>query len=70
MYPDPHAFKPERFLVDGKLNPAVLDPIAAAFGYGRRYIAFPDPIATQLTFETYPGSVPGNTWRAHPSGSQ
>ncbi|KAJ7460263.1 cytochrome P450 [Mycena latifolia] len=35
MYPEPHAFKPERFLSDGKMNPAVRDP-DAAFGFGRR----------------------------------
>ncbi|KAJ7776522.1 cytochrome P450 [Mycena maculata] len=35
MYPDPYAFKPERFLLDGKPNPAVRDP-QPAFGFGRR----------------------------------
>ncbi|KAJ7146856.1 cytochrome P450 [Mycena epipterygia] len=35
MYPDPTAFKPERFLRDGKLNPDVRDS-QAAFGFGRR----------------------------------
>ncbi|KAJ7453509.1 cytochrome P450 [Mycena latifolia] len=35
MYPDPNAFKPERFLIDGKPNPAVRDP-DIAFGFGRR----------------------------------
>ncbi|KAJ7495372.1 cytochrome P450 [Mycena latifolia] len=35
MYPDPYEFKPERFLLDGKPNPAVRDP-DAAFGFGRR----------------------------------
>ncbi|KAJ7128675.1 cytochrome P450 [Mycena epipterygia] len=36
MYPDPYAFKPERFLLEGKPNPAVKDPECAAFGFGRR----------------------------------
>ncbi|KAJ6532138.1 hypothetical protein DFH09DRAFT_871979, partial [Mycena vulgaris] len=31
----PHTFKPERFLLDGKLNPAVRNP-EIAFGFGRR----------------------------------
>ncbi|KAJ7777025.1 cytochrome P450, partial [Mycena metata] len=35
MYPDPHCFNPERFMLDGKLNPAIRDP-EAAFGFGRR----------------------------------
>ncbi|KAF7368863.1 Cytochrome P450 [Mycena venus] len=35
MYPDPYAFKPERFLLNGKPNPAVKTP-EAAFGFGRR----------------------------------
>ncbi|KAJ7625732.1 cytochrome P450 [Roridomyces roridus] len=35
IYPDPHTFKPERFLLNGKLNPAIRDP-EAAFGFGRR----------------------------------
>ncbi|KAJ7805524.1 cytochrome P450 [Mycena olivaceomarginata] len=35
MYPDPYAFKPERFLLDGKLNPSVRSP-QASFGFGRR----------------------------------
>ncbi|KAJ7046052.1 cytochrome P450 [Mycena alexandri] len=35
VYPDPYAFKPERFLLGGRLNPAVPNP-EAAFGFGRR----------------------------------
>lgn len=36
MYPDPERFNPERFLKDGKINPAVQDPNTFVFGYGRR----------------------------------
>ncbi|OCH92626.1 CyP450 monooxygenase [Obba rivulosa] len=35
-YPDPEEFRPERFMKDGKLDPAVMDPAAIAFGAGRR----------------------------------
>ena len=35
-FEDPLEFKPERYLKDGKLNPEILDPEAASFGYGRR----------------------------------
>ncbi|KAJ7894417.1 cytochrome P450 [Mycena olivaceomarginata] len=35
-FPDPDLFNPERFLLDGKLNPAIRDPEAIAFGFGRR----------------------------------
>ncbi|KAI8974876.1 cytochrome P450 [Trametes punicea] len=36
QYPDPHTFRPERFLKDGKLNPDVPDPTTITFGFGRR----------------------------------
>ncbi|KAF8868343.1 cytochrome P450 [Infundibulicybe gibba] len=35
-YPEPEEFRPERFIKDGKLDPARLDPNIAAFGFGRR----------------------------------
>ncbi|KDR66580.1 hypothetical protein GALMADRAFT_1146457 [Galerina marginata CBS 339.88] len=35
-YPDPSTFKPERFLKNGQLNPAIRDPALMAFGFGRR----------------------------------
>lgn len=41
IYPDPEAFKPERFLLDGKLNSAVRDP-EESFGFGRRVCAGKD----------------------------
>ena len=34
MYPEPHVFKPERFLKNGKLNADIVDP-DVAFGFGR-----------------------------------
>ena len=38
-YPDPDAFKPERFLTpEGELNPNVMDPNQIAFGFGRRCV--------------------------------
>lgn len=46
VYPDPFAFKPERFLTkDGKIDKTVRDPRHACFGFGRRicpgrYMAF------------------------------
>ncbi len=39
VYEDPHVFRPERFIRDGKLDPGPLDPASFAFGYGRRYVA-------------------------------
>ncbi|OBZ67591.1 O-methylsterigmatocystin oxidoreductase [Grifola frondosa] len=36
VYPDPEAFIPERYLLNGKLNPEVQDPSTIVFGFGRR----------------------------------
>ena len=38
VYPNPFEFNPDRFIKDGKLDPAVRDPLTLAFGYGRRYV--------------------------------
>ena len=36
-FDDPMEFRPERYLTnEGKIDPSVLDPNAAAFGFGRR----------------------------------
>ncbi|KAF8207060.1 cytochrome P450 [Mycena galopus ATCC 62051] len=47
MYADPEVFNPERFLLDGKLNPAVRDP-DASFGFGRRICAGKDVALNSL----------------------
>ena len=31
-------YQPERYLKDGKLDPDVIDPDSAAFGFGRRSV--------------------------------
>jgi cytochrome P450 len=37
VFPDPEAFKPERFMKDGKINSDIPDPYDfASFGFGRR----------------------------------
>ena len=38
IFEDPMAFKPERYLKDGEINPDILDPMIATFGFGRRYV--------------------------------
>ena len=35
-YPEPHEFKPARFLKNGQLDSSVRDPMDIAFGFGRR----------------------------------
>ncbi|TFK18376.1 O-methylsterigmatocystin oxidoreductase [Coprinopsis marcescibilis] len=36
VFQNPHEFRPERYLKDGKIDPTVLDPDLTAFGFGRR----------------------------------
>ena len=38
VYKDPEAFRPERFLRDGKPNSDLPDPDQFSFGFGRRYV--------------------------------
>ncbi|KAK1227832.1 hypothetical protein PQX77_009145 [Marasmius sp. AFHP31] len=35
MYPDPYNFKPERWIKNGKIDPAIED-FTSGFGFGRR----------------------------------
>ncbi|KAI0647812.1 CyP450 monooxygenase [Trametes meyenii] len=35
-YPEPEAFRPGRFIKDGRLNREIRDPASVAFGFGRR----------------------------------
>ncbi|KAH6917900.1 cytochrome P450 98A3 [Coprinopsis sp. MPI-PUGE-AT-0042] len=36
VFDEPFKFKPERYMKDGRLDPTVLDPESATFGFGRR----------------------------------
>ena len=38
VFNNPMEYQPERYLKDGKLNPDVMDPHSAAFGFGRRSV--------------------------------
>ena len=37
-YDDPESFKPDRFIRDGALNRDIPDPMAAFYGFGRRWV--------------------------------
>ena len=68
VYEDPYAFRPERFIRDGKLDSSVQDSIPFIFGFGRRFVGPQSRsfvVATQctdmlLTWMTI-GSVLGGT---------
>ena len=60
LYPDPSAFKPERFLKDGRIDASVQDPEAAAFGYGRRIWYVLVICASHFRFNLLPSS-PGKS---------
>ena len=44
-------YQPERYLKDGKLNPDVLDPDSAAFGFGRRSVDPPYSVMRRTSHE-------------------
>ena len=54
-------YQPERYLKDGKLNPDVMDPDSAAFGFGRRSvdITFPDMRCTSYGLNLPTSMCPG-----------
>lgn len=54
---NPMEYQPERYLKDGKLNPDVMDPDSAAFGFGRRSV---DPTYSAMyTSRYFPSICPG-----------
>ena len=59
-YPDPEHFNPDRFLLEGQLNPNIRDPESFVFGFGRRRVPFdlyscPYPPTLALSFRICPG---------------
>ena len=38
VFPEPHVFRPERFIRGGKLDVGERDPAAFVFGFGRRHV--------------------------------
>ena len=58
LYEDPHVFRPERFIRDGKLDPSVQDPLAFVFGFGRRFVS-------PLRMCSTPLKVTDEKWAAH-----
>jgi cytochrome P450 len=40
VYPNPRAFNPDRFLLNGKLNADVPNPVIMTFGYSKRLALF------------------------------
>ena len=53
-YPEPHEFKPEHFLKNGKLDGSVRDPMEIAFGFGRRWALFILSIGPYLIITVLP----------------
>ena len=61
VFNDPHEFKPERYLKDGKLDPDVRDPSCAVFGFGRRSVNTTYSLKHKHSFKQYfsPSICPG-----------
>ena len=56
VFPNPRAFNPGRFLLNGKLNPDVPNPAIMAFGYDKRWALFSSYFftpSTSIAFAAY-----------------
>ena len=49
-------YQPERYLKDGKLNPEVMGPDSAAFGFGRRSV---QSVMPHTSHNRFPSICPG-----------
>ena len=50
-------YQPERYLKDGKLNPDVMDPDSAVFGFGRRSVDVTFSVMRCAFYRTSPPSI-------------
>ena len=60
-FPNPRTFNPDRFLLNGKLNPDVPNPGVMLFGYGKRLAIFKSRVFNLLSPIAFTACVLGAT---------